>query len=294
MNIIQKLFKQLDRYAIIGAVVLIIILSLAYFWLASSFNPTEGSGLGITKQFAMSLITNLIPVFLLFAVSYFLFRKEQEIRSEHDTDSLVKKISEAVSNELKGINSKLEELRGLLEQNLGGQTLEREEIYPAVTRLIGLAKKRVRIILLESRPAPPDNVLEAIAERLFKKEVYYDLVIVLQPDSNDLGRYENTHKNLVQRLELQSQEAKARYNLHVLETKKTICFDTLIVDDQHIGVGFTRFQVERDVQNAIMFKNHPELTEKFAEWFDQMILPQSQKYEEWAASKQSVDNKLNI
>jgi membrane protein implicated in regulation of membrane protease activity len=288
----QELLRQFDRYTIIVAIGSIIVLSVAYFVLGS-FNLSPGSIWDMARQFAMSLITNLIPVFLLFAVTYALFRQVQQIKSEQEIESLVGKIGKAVNSELEGISTELEEQRGLLEQNLGGRPLERDEIYPAVTRVIGVANEHIRIILLESRPAPPDDVLEAIAERLHKKKVQYDLVIVLKPNSTDLGRYKDTHENLVRRLESRSQDAKERYTLYVLETKKTICFDTLIVDDQHIGIGFTRFRAEKDVQNAIMFTNHPELAKKFAEWFDKMIVPQSQLYEEWVALRQSVNNKLD-
>jgi len=289
---IQALLRQLDKWAIIVAIGAIIVLSVAYFVLGS-FSLSPGSIWDMARQFSMSLITNLIPVFLLFAITYALFLQPQQIKSEQEIESLVGKICEAISSNLEGIRSELKEQRGLLEQNLGGQPLEKEEIYPAVTRIIGIANQRIRIILLESRPSPPDEVLDAIAERLHIKKVRYDLVMVLGRNSVDLGRYEDTHKKLVQRLESLSHEATEHYMLWVLETEKTICFDTIIIDKKHIGIGFTQFPPGKDVQNAIMFKNHPELAEKFADWFDNMIVPQSKRYKEWIESRRSVGNKLD-
>lgn len=283
----KVLLRQFDRYTIIGAIVSILGLSIAYFVLGL-LKISPGSIWDMARQFAMALITNLIPVFLLFAVTYLLFRQVQQIKSEQEIQSLVEKIQIAVGGSLADLSVELKEHGRLLEQNLGGLPLEREEIYPAVTRVIGIAAEHIRIVLLESRPAPPDDVLEAIVERLDKGMVHYDLVMVLKPDSQDLGRYEETHKNLVNRLDLRSQEAKDRYTLYVLETKKTICFDTIIIDEQHIGIGFTRYRAEKDVQNAIMFKNHPELAKKFAEWFDKMIVLQSQHYEDWVKLRKPV------
>jgi hypothetical protein len=190
-----------------------------------------------------------------------------------------------VNSRLKNINTELAKQRGLLETSLGGQSLEKkDEIYDAVAESITTAKERIRVVLLETRPRIPDKVLSAIADRL-QHGVTYEIVVVLNPKDKS-GEFERSHAELLQVLK-ERKLKDPRYFLFVLETDKPICFDTLIVDEKDIGVGFTRSERQKDLENAIMFKDRPDIAKKFADWFDRVIKPQSIPFEKWKESRAS-------
>lgn len=98
-NHTEQLLGQFDRLAYLGALVLIILLVGLYFWVAA-FNPSANSALEYAQKLALGLIPNLIPILLLFVLSYALFRKIQQIKSEQETDSLANKISSEVNKSL--------------------------------------------------------------------------------------------------------------------------------------------------------------------------------------------------
>lgn len=76
----------LDEWGLIGAVALSVALSLAYFWLPSTLTAE-------TKEFVRALITNIIPVLLLFALSYLLLRKAQALRAKVERSDLAQAVS---------------------------------------------------------------------------------------------------------------------------------------------------------------------------------------------------------
>ena len=83
---ISRAFHILDEWGILAACGLSLFLSLSYFWPAPLL-PTD------LRDFLRSLITNVIPVLLLFVASYFLLRNAQTLRSEVDRQALIDAIS---------------------------------------------------------------------------------------------------------------------------------------------------------------------------------------------------------
>jgi hypothetical protein len=84
----RRLIRVLDRYAFTGAVVLALVLGVVYFLLPDSL-PKE------RREFMSALITNFIPVLLVFAGSYLLFGEAQKIREEDAQKGLVADMSNA-------------------------------------------------------------------------------------------------------------------------------------------------------------------------------------------------------
>jgi hypothetical protein len=87
----RELLRELDKLAFIASGVIIAVLIASYFVVASN---TEL--LPIVREFIQGIILNLIPIFLLFVVSYALFRRIQTIKSEHETDELAKRIASEI------------------------------------------------------------------------------------------------------------------------------------------------------------------------------------------------------
>lgn len=156
------------------------------------------------------------------------------------------------------------------------------QIYGAVVEAINKAKRNIRIVRLGSRPASSDTVLDAIKQKV-SEGVTYDIVIVFDP-SIPIGGFEDNHKSLRERFEANTR-ADERYKPYVLETNEPICFDTLIVDDTDVGIGFTHALGVEDLQDAIMFHN-PEVAGNLVDWFDNVIKgnPSTKSYYEWKKS----------
>lgn len=86
----EELWKEIDRLALWSSTIAILLLTLAYFLIPNFVQNT------LIRGFLLGIITNLIPVFLLFALSYVFLRRIQTIRSERDTENLVRRITSTV------------------------------------------------------------------------------------------------------------------------------------------------------------------------------------------------------
>lgn len=95
----KNLWKELDALAFWASTIAIIILAIAYF-VIGGIKPSEESIWSLACSFAMEIIANLIPVFLLFAGAYAFFRRIQAMRSEQETEELVSRISDKILERL--------------------------------------------------------------------------------------------------------------------------------------------------------------------------------------------------
>lgn len=91
----SNLWNELYFFQFIGASVVIVLLVAIYFIITFT-NPNEGSNWAVARLLALSVIANLIPIFVLFTGSYALFRRIQTLRSERDTENLASKISSEI------------------------------------------------------------------------------------------------------------------------------------------------------------------------------------------------------
>jgi len=101
----KRALKILDEWGLLAAVGLSLFLSLLYFWPIGLLRPE-------VREFSQALITNLIPVLLVFAFSYLILRKAQALRADVDRRELVEAISveigSVVQSQFDQISSKVE------------------------------------------------------------------------------------------------------------------------------------------------------------------------------------------
>jgi len=81
------LWKQIDRLIFIIALLGLIILVGAYFFVTNMKNIDSAS-----RDLILSVITNIIPTSLLFIGAYLVFRHIEKLRSERDSDELADKV----------------------------------------------------------------------------------------------------------------------------------------------------------------------------------------------------------
>jgi hypothetical protein len=155
----------------------------------------------------------------------------------------------------------------------------KDQIYEAVAEAISKAKRKIRIVRLGSRPIAPRAVLKALAKKV-KAGKAYEIVIVLDP-SKPIGGFEDGHDFLMNELG-EKEGADAPYKPLVLVTNEPICFDTIIVDNEHVGIGFTHTAGQEELQDAMMFHS-PKVARHFVDWFDGVIKgnPNTGSYYDW-------------
>lgn len=170
-----------------------------------------------------------------------------------------------------------------LNKALGGEILRGpDSIYAAVMTAIFQAQQHLRVVRLGSRAAPA-FVLEAIAKRV-NSGVMYDIAVLLRPQDvseefvktgrpspEDLSRgFLQNHAQLV---ELILPDKIRFYRPRLIFTDKPVCFDVIIIDQQHIGLGFARYEAAEDFENAIFFKDTSKMAADFANWFVEVVWP---------------------
>jgi len=115
----QELWKEIDKLAFWSSFIAIILFATAYFLIANFLTN------GILRDFLLGIISNIIPVFLAFSVSYIFLRKIQAIRSETDNEKLANHISSTVLSMLRKeitnsnslINSQMNQIKNEIIQN---------------------------------------------------------------------------------------------------------------------------------------------------------------------------------
>lgn len=99
----ERLLKILDKFRGWVALVLVILLTVAYF-VAAYFNKDKPDQPLATKTVALSyfqdVIANTVPVFVLFVFSYWLFREIDEFRRRRESSLLAGSVADAVRQEL--------------------------------------------------------------------------------------------------------------------------------------------------------------------------------------------------
>lgn len=84
-----NLIKALDRFIFIGAIILLLFLTFSYFAIPRVLENDWAI-------FFQSLIVNLIPVLLLFVLSYLTYRRIEAIRTERNNERFVEELANAV------------------------------------------------------------------------------------------------------------------------------------------------------------------------------------------------------
>jgi hypothetical protein len=93
------LLRHVQFLFLVGAAVLLAIVTLVYFWVGNQDFPAH-SQLRLFQSFVMSVATDMVPVFLIFVGSYAFLRKTQQIQAEHDREALTLAIADAVRADL--------------------------------------------------------------------------------------------------------------------------------------------------------------------------------------------------
>lgn len=77
----------------------------------------------------------------------------------------------------------------------------------------------------------------------------------------------------------------ANVELRVCDHETLTKFDVLIIDEKDVNIGFDSSEGTGsgnvEIQNAMVWRNHPELAQKFTQWFDDTIWKHAVPFETW-------------
>jgi hypothetical protein len=99
-NHIPVLLRQVQSFFLLGAAILLALVTILYFWVGSQEFAGEQKQMRLLQSFVMDIASNMVPVFLIFVASYFFLRKTQQIQAEHDREALTLAIADAVRADL--------------------------------------------------------------------------------------------------------------------------------------------------------------------------------------------------
>lgn len=88
---LDELWRALDRLATMGSVAVIAVLTFIYFQLPAWTSLNQQ-----WRDFLSAIITNLIPVYFLFVVSYVLLRQIQRVRYKSDAKELANQVASEI------------------------------------------------------------------------------------------------------------------------------------------------------------------------------------------------------
>jgi hypothetical protein len=141
----EALWKELDNLAFWLSAVAIIILCVVYFILPSLVTSP------FLLNFLLSIITNLIPVCLLFVLSYTFLRRIQTIRSDKDNEILIMQISSTIRGEL------LSDLRNT-QSDVADEIIKFQTEISKLDRSVQEQNQKKRIIVLFVTADPVDVI----------------------------------------------------------------------------------------------------------------------------------------
>jgi class 3 adenylate cyclase len=177
-------------------------------------------------------------------------------------------LGDAFKDVAEHMDSGFDELKQTLYTALSARSLNnRKSIYEAVTAVIRGAREHIRILRLGTREAEP-LVIKALADKV-NEGVDYEVVVLL--DQNDPSRgFMSNHRDLLKLIDEDKREHY--YHPRILVADKPLCFDVIIVDNKHVGLGFTRLGGAEDLESAIMLQDTTDkIAKHFREWFDRVI-----------------------
>jgi hypothetical protein len=104
----RTLLQEVDRLAYVASIGLALAFSAGFF-LLWMWQPSNESFWRVVREYALALIPNLVPVFVIFAFSYAFLRKIESIKSNYERRELAALIVTQTQNELRELKNALME-----------------------------------------------------------------------------------------------------------------------------------------------------------------------------------------
>lgn len=178
----------------------------------------------------------------------------------------------------------------LLAKHSSGQLLNgKAEIYDSAKRLCSGFQKQIRTLIFSAGPKAPKSFAKTINRRLRELTAAGTPGRFVAVVALNLG---TLAKDFFERMDARraiyaSSGIEYLVPLYLLDTKYQLGFDVLIIDDQHVTIGFNTITGVGHLQYAICFENQPSLAKEFVDWFEHTILPSAVEYSQCRSNQET-------
>jgi len=178
------------------------------------------------------------------------------------------------------MDEQIQKIEQIIEKSSGGKHLRgSNEIYGASIRLLNEVQNQIRAIIYTNVPRAPEKWLETIIRRLKETKRSGSFARFVQVFALDINQISDEfNEKINQRIRLYEKNGVGNLvSISLVDMKSPVGFDVLILDRNHVLIGFTKFSGADQLQSAILFENQPHIADEFADWFDKVILPSVNK-----------------
>jgi hypothetical protein len=192
------------------------------------------------------------------------------------------------------LDERLSNLETQLSTAVGGR-LVNKKIYDSAATLLDTFENKIRTVVVTAGPKTPPSFAENVAQKLKERKklgyaVKYEIVLVLSANQVvDLDHFEKANND---RIGLFNTYGVAdAIALFVLESNTAANFDVMIVDRNHVYLGYSLSRGIDKLESAILFENQPQLAQSLADWFDGAVLSKSVPWKEWIKEQRAKREK---
>lgn len=150
-------------------------------------------------------------------------------------------------------------------------------------------------------PEEFNGLRDRVADRMveMKKQhgdVMYQIVLVFDGKKNPKQLAEIKQKNCAGLKFYRDKGLEDNVKLSVYDHETLTKFDVLIIDENHVNIGFDTSEGTGSgnvvIQNAMVWRNNQVLANKFRGWFDDTILKKAESFEDWLKDQQKLAGSL--
>jgi hypothetical protein len=160
-------------------------------------------------------------------------------------------------------------LLGEISHALPARLLTGIEVFEQAAGLVGVARHSIKALVYEGETDNSATISEAIAHHLENHStIKFELVLAVNLESitEDFWRIHEQRFDAYKRRHVEKQVDR-----FLLDTRKAFGFDTLIVDNTHVGLAFSPVPAgEQTKQVGIRFWSQQTLASELTTWFDHL------------------------
>jgi hypothetical protein len=159
-----------------------------------------------------------------------------------------------------------------------------ENVYDAAIGILRKSESLIRTLIFANRQTAPERFFEVLIEHLKQhKLVTYHVTIAV-----DLSSVSDDLWKTIERRTLVQRDAGVgeRFQVTILNTKKPIGFDVMVVDDRHCAIALSSIPDPKiDKQVAIHFDEQVQVSKRIRAWIDNLspqLLSLGEAHREWS------------
>jgi hypothetical protein len=184
-------------------------------------------------------------------------------------------------------DTQLDQLRGLMNRNLGGVYLRGvDEIYTSGARICGGVNNRIRVVVHSTTPPAPEYWVKAVAGRLRQTDEWndparFELIIAGELKNLPADFAEGLANRLIEYRKHGVRNLTEQISVFLLDASTPIGFDLMVVDGEQAIVGFRSNPNKKMLQRAILFEGKNEITADLWDMIADLMDQHAKRYTDW-------------